>query len=121
MIILIEITTTLNPKEAIFTTIKNSSILNHTLLFGPYDISSLSVSKDAIIDNNRVIRINKPKINISTELFPYKILKKAYEESFFVIIEIPSHEFYSGLLKILSINIDTGSNTSYSIRLEEYN
>ena len=116
----INLETRINIKESIFTFIKDTSVLSHTLLFGPYDISTLTIRKDATLDGNRVLYTSKQGYDLTTDVFSWDILKYAYKNRYFVIIEIPSHNLHTPLLKITSLHIDNDMIKHYSISLEEF-
>jgi hypothetical protein len=107
-------------KESIFTFIKDTSVLSHTLLFGPFDINSLTIRKEATLDENRVLYVGKQNYDLTTDIFSWEELKHAYKNKFFAVIDIPSHNLHSPLLKIVNLHIDNDMIRHYSISLEEF-
>jgi len=112
----------INLNIEVFTHIKSSfnSILSHTLLLGPYNIKSLSISKSSEIERNRVIFTNPAEYDVDIYL-SYDLLKKCYNEKYFVIIELPNHLVFSNLLKITNINITDPTKNIFTLKLEEVN
>lgn len=114
------IETHIDIKESIFTFIKDTSILSHTLLFGPYDISTLTIRKEATLDGNRVLYTSKQNYDLTTDIFSWDELKFAYKNKYFAVLEVPSHNLHTPLLKIVNLHVDNDMIRHYSISLEEF-
>ena len=109
----------LSIRESLFVFIKNTSILSHTLLLGANDLESLTIRKEANIEKNIVLFTNPCKWEISSSLINWNELKMAYNNEYFVKIEIPKIYVNSPLLKIINLRTDNNLEKSYSISLEE--
>ena len=106
-------------RESLFVFIEDTSILSHTLLIGANDLASLTSSKEANIEKNIVLFTNLCKWEISSSFINWNELKTAYDNKYFVKIEIPSMYVNSPLLKIINLRVDNNLEKSYSISLEE--
>ena len=109
----------LSIRESLFVFIKDISILSHTLLIGSNDLSSLTIRKDANVEKNIVLFTNLCKWEISSSFINWNELKMAYDNKYFVKIEIPNMYVNSPLLKIINLRVDNNLTRSYNITLEE--
>jgi hypothetical protein len=97
----------------------DSNILSHTLLISSYNINSLTIRKGAEIDKNRVLYVNSPTYDISTNLLTWEEIKYAYDNQYFVKLSVSTHGIESPLLRISNCNIDQEFNEKYNLTLEE--
>ena len=109
----------LSIRESLFVFIKDTSILSHTLLIGANDLESLTIRKEANIEKNIVLFTNLCKWEISSSFINWNELKMAYDNKYFVKIEIPNMYVNSPLLKIINLRVDNNLERSYNITLEE--
>ena len=116
---LIFIEDNLSIRESLFVFIKDTSILSHTLLIGANDLSSLTIRKEANVEKNIVLFTNLCKWEISSSFINWNELKTAYDNKYFVKIEIPNMYINSPLLRITNLRVDNNLERSYIISLEE--
>ena len=104
--------------DEILTPVEKIAYLEHTLLLGPKDIESLTISKDANIVGNRVLSVNKANYNLTTsKMISPKLAKFIFENEYFV--QILMSNLVSSILKIISISVDHNMNYRIIIKLEE--
>ena len=104
--------------DEILTPIKKIAYLEKTLLLGPKDIESLTISKDANIVGNRVLSVNKASYNLTTsKMISSELAKFIFENEYFV--QILMSDLVSPILKIINISVDHNLLYKINIRLEE--
>jgi len=109
----------LSIRESLLVFIKDTSILSHTLLLGANDLESLIIRKEAKVEKNIVLFTNLCKWETRSSLINWDELKIAYDNEYFVKIEIPNMYINSPLLRITNLQVDNNIGKSYNLSLEE--
>jgi hypothetical protein len=94
--------------------------LSNTLILGSQDISSLTISKDAKIDDNRILNINNTKYNLTlSPLLSPEEIKFVFDNKYFIKIYIPNINLVTNLLKISKLDLSTNFSSNINLQLEE--
>lgn len=94
--------------------------LSNTLILGSQDISSLTISKDAKIDDNRVLNTNNTKYNLTlSPLLSPEEIKFVFDNKYFIKIYIPNINLVTNLLKISKLDLSTNFSSNINLQLEE--
>ena len=105
--------------DEILTPVEKIAYLEKTLLLGPKDIESLTISKDANVVGNRVLSVNKASYDLKiSKRISLELAKFVFENQYYVQILV-NDNLVSPILKILNINVDHNMNYNIRIRLEE--
>ena len=105
--------------DEIFSPIEKIAYLQHTLLLGPTDIESLSISKDAKVVGKQVLSIGIVSYDLTlNKLVSPESIKYIFENEYYVQILV-NDNLVSPVLKIINISVDHNLSYNIRIRLEE--
>ena len=105
--------------DEILTPVEKIAYLEKTLLLGPKDIESLTISKDANFVGNIVLSVNKASYDLKiSKMISPELVKFIFENEYYVQILV-NDNLVSSPLKIININMDHNMSYNIRIRLEE--